>query len=353
MPSPGQSSSPRVSGLDAARALAVFGMVIVNVGATADSQGIDELVIRLFHGRAAILFIVLAGIGVTFLARSTTTRGAALWPAIVWRSALLLALGLSLQVLPTAVNVILVLYAGLLLIAVLAARWSNRWLLAGAATILLVGPVAYILLSRGTELPTEAASLGQSPVDMAASVVLTGPYPLIVWAAPFLFGMWVGRLDLRSPGVQWRLLSWGLLAAGAGLLVSRALMWGFGDPDVTEVGFDHLMLSAGHSEMPLWLISATGSAAAVAGLMLIITPRLGALVQPLVITGQLALTCYTLHLIAIAVIVRPESPDPNPSIVISLLIIVGLILLSLAWGALKLRGPLESLLRVPSIFARR
>ncbi|NLS09560.1 DUF1624 domain-containing protein [Nesterenkonia sp. MY13] len=348
-----QNSAVRLTGLDAARALALFGMIIVNVDVTAHPQGIEELVVRLFHGRASILFIVLAGIGFTFLARSKKVTSGGIWPTVTWRSALLLALGLSLQLLPTAVNVILALYAGLFLIGGLVVRWSSRSLLTGAAMFLLLGPVVYILLRSNTDLPTTSASFGQSPMEAAASVLLTGPYPLIVWAAPFMFGMWIGRLKLHLPSTAWRLLSWGLVAAGAGILASRTLMWGLGEPNITEIGFDHLVLSAGHSEMPLWLISSTGSAIAVIGLMLIITPRLGAFAHPLVITGQLALTCYALHLVAIAVIVRPESPDPNPSILISLLIIIGLILLSLTWGALKLRGPLETLLRIPSIFTRR
>lgn len=324
-----QHSAIRLTGLDAARALAIFGMVIVNVDVTADPQGIEEIVVRLLHGRAAILFIVLAGIGFTFLARSATRISGSLWPTVLWRSCLLLVLGLSLQLLPAAVNVILGLYAVLFLIAGLVVRLSSRWLLMGAVTSLVLGPVVYILLNRSTGHPMDAASLGQSPVEVAASMLLAGPYPLIVWIAPFLFGMWIGRLDLRSPGVQRRMLCWGLAVAGAAILLSRALIWGLGAPDAEEIGFDHLMLSTGHSEMPLWLISATGSAAAVAGLMLILTPLLGVLAHPLVITGQLALTNYTLHLIAIAVMVRPESPDPNPSIVIGLLIILGLILLSL------------------------
>ncbi|WP_120004463.1 DUF418 domain-containing protein [Nesterenkonia muleiensis] len=341
----------RLTGLDAARALAIFGMVIVNVGAAAGYQGVEGMLVRLTHGRAAILFIVLAGIGVSLLVRSVTARGGSLWSTVLWRAGILLVLGLGLQLLPVGVNVILALYAALFLMALTTLRWSSMWLLSSAVVILLAGPVVYILVSTCTELPTGPAAFGQNPVEILASVTLTGPYPMIVWAAPFLFGMWLGRLDLSCAGIQFRFMAFGAIAAGTGVLFSRGLVWAFSEPDAA-LGFSHLVLSSGHSEMPLWLISAVGSSTLIIGLMLVITPKLGAAARCLTATGQLALTCYSLHLIAIAVLVRPESAEPHQSMTISLIIIAGLITLSTAWRAVASRGPLEALLRIPSLLKR-
>lgn len=349
---PQAPSSLRVTGLDAARALAIFGMVIVNVGAPADLQGLENLVVSVTQGRAAILFIVLAGIGFTFLARSTTSRGAALWPSVLWRTGLLLTLGLGLQLLPVGVNVILTLYGGLFLMALITVKWSNTWLLIGATVSLVAGPLVYLLLSTTTDLSTDPAQWGQNPVEIGASVMFTGPYPLIVWAAPFMFGMWLGRLDLRARTTQLRLIAYGAIVAGSGTLISRGLIWILGEPDRGVLGLDHLILSSGHSEMPLWLISAAGSSALIIGLMLILIPKLGALSRPLTATGQLALTCYSLHLVAIAVFVRPEASDPNQSVLVSLSIIAVLVVFSTAWRAVAARGPLESLLRLPSLRRR-
>jgi uncharacterized membrane protein len=57
----------RVAGIDAARAAAVVGMVMVHVGPTGQSDIAGRLY-ALPHGRASVLFVLLAGVGVSLLA---------------------------------------------------------------------------------------------------------------------------------------------------------------------------------------------------------------------------------------------------------------------------------------------
>ncbi|TLP96367.1 DUF1624 domain-containing protein [Nesterenkonia salmonea] len=350
-PSTNGHSSSRITALDATRALAIFGMVIVNVG-VADSTGLPALIVSVLHGRAAILFIVLAGMGVTILTRSLRSTSAPVWPSLLWRAAVLMVIGLALQQLPTGVNVILMLYAALFVIALIAVRLPSRWLLGFAAGMTLVGPVAYIALHSTAGLPAGPASLARGPLDSAAAIYLTGPYPLIVWIAPFLFGMFLGRLDLRSRSVQHMLI----IAGAACAAVMTAASWGliqlFGEPDAEQVGPDHLLLASGHSQMPLWVLSAVGTSALMIGTMLILTPRIGRLAYPLVVTGQFALTAYCLHLAAIAVLVRPASENPNRGLLVSAIIIGLIIALCALWRAFATRGPLETLLRLPNFLTR-
>lgn len=343
----------RLRALDAARALAIFGMVIVNVGA-AESDGAEALVLALLSGRAAILFIVLAGVGVTILAQRSQAKGQPLWPAVLWRAGLMLVMGLSLQLLPTDVNVILTLYAALFIVALGAVRISTLWLLTGAIAATFVGPIVYILLRSQTDLPRDgAAAWGRDLLEIVTTVSLTGPYPLLVWIAPFLFGMWLGRLDLRDLRIQRVLVSAGAIAAGGAYLLSWVVMHVLAEPNSDNVGFDRLASAQGHSQMPLWLISAAGSSALLIGLMLLLIPRFGAWASPLTITGQMALTAYCLHLIAIAVFVRPETDSPNKGLMISLLIIIGLIAFCAAWRLIAPHGPLEALLRIQTPLRKR
>jgi peptidoglycan/LPS O-acetylase OafA/YrhL len=59
----------RVRGIDVARALAVVGMVMVHIGPVRmEGSGLVGAAYRLPHGRASILFVVVAGIGVSLLA---------------------------------------------------------------------------------------------------------------------------------------------------------------------------------------------------------------------------------------------------------------------------------------------
>jgi uncharacterized membrane protein YeiB len=61
---------PRVTGFDLARALAIFGMVIVNFKMALNADSGNQTLIsftKIFEGRASALFVILAGVGITFL----------------------------------------------------------------------------------------------------------------------------------------------------------------------------------------------------------------------------------------------------------------------------------------------
>ena len=60
----------RVTGYDLARALALFGMVIVNFKVAMSAETGHAFLIdfaSLLEGRASALFVMLAGVGITFL----------------------------------------------------------------------------------------------------------------------------------------------------------------------------------------------------------------------------------------------------------------------------------------------
>jgi len=84
----------RLEGLDLARFLALAGMVIVNFKLVmgAQGQGALDLAARALEGRAAALFVVLAGIGIGLAAANKPWNASA--RIIVKRAAFLFALGL-------------------------------------------------------------------------------------------------------------------------------------------------------------------------------------------------------------------------------------------------------------------
>jgi uncharacterized protein len=68
----------RVTGFDLARALAIFGMVIVNFKIAMNAETGNLLLMSfagLFEGRASALFVILAGVGVTFLTNKARESG--------------------------------------------------------------------------------------------------------------------------------------------------------------------------------------------------------------------------------------------------------------------------------------
>ncbi|MFB9732561.1 hypothetical protein [Ornithinimicrobium kibberense] len=184
-------------------------MIVVNVGPT----NADTVLERLYlvpYGRASVLFVVVAGLGMGLFLQGRT--GTAMWRALTWRVLLLLVLGLLLQTLTDRVNVILATYALLFLVAPLVGGLRTRALAALTAVLLVAGPaliVATGLLIPGVASMEEGVSLTSPPLAGLSSFLLTGPYPLASWTVPFLVGMLLARADLRDVRVLRRLAVWG------------------------------------------------------------------------------------------------------------------------------------------------
>jgi len=351
MLSPQARGLSRLYALDVARAAAIFGMIIVNVGPY-NTDGWASWIVRALNGRASILFVVLAGIGVTFLARRSLTKGITRRSTLLWRGLLLLALGLALQALDHGVNVILPTYAALFFLAAFMVKMSTRWLFWSATASALLGPVLWILARQSTDFHIDPAQLGDSPFQIAAAIVISGPYPLVVWIAPFFLGVWLGRQPLGNSKVQWRLVYIGAIAGFGAFGASQVLIRVLGQPDTTDVSFDRLISAVGHSQMPLWLISASGTAVMVLGILLIVVPHFSQRIRLLVAVGQMPLTAYTAHLVIIALLVYPGPQDPIEGLLISCAIMLGLILFAVVWIANLRYGPLEDLLRKAPTFLR-
>lgn len=341
----------RLYALDVARALAVFGMIVVNVGPY-NTEGIASLIIRALNGRASILFVVLAGIGVTFLVRRPFTKGVSRRSTLLWRGLLLLLIGLGLQVLDHDVNVILPTYAALFMLAAFVVRMPIRWMFWAAVASTFLGPVVWILARQVTNFQIDPARFGDTPFEIVAAIVISGPYPLVVWIAPFFLGVWLGRQPLGNPTVQHRLILGGAIAGFGGFALSQVLVRIFGHPDQSVVEWDRLVSSFGHSQMPLWVISSSGTAALLIGLLLRLVPSASRPFRPLVAVGQIPLTAYTAHLIIIALLVQPGPETPAAGLIVSLVMMAAIVVFSTVWVANRKYGPLEGLLRQVPAFLK-
>lgn len=340
----------RVLGIDMARGVAIIGMVMVHIGPQDASR--DDLLAMAYrspHGRASILFIVLAGIGVSLLTadrsptrlRTTTRR---LW----WRALVLLPIGLFLQALPINVAVILQYYAVYFLVAATLARTRDRTLLIVAAAGATLGPVVLVWLQQLT--PTwfqPGVPAWSDGLRIARDIALTGYYPVAVWTAPLAFGMWIGRRDLRSDQTAWRMLTSGALVTAAGTVLSDVAIAVLGEP-VSEADWRQLAAIVPHNEMPLWLVTSAGIAVAITGGCILLCRRLPRPSWPLVAFGQLAFTVYVLHLLVLAVwpqwLIRDDVGSAWRSVALFTVVAVTLATL---YRLIAARGPFEMLLRVP------
>jgi uncharacterized membrane protein YeiB len=337
----------RLLGVDVARALAIVGMLAVHVGPTGDTS-LAGRVYALAHGRASLLFVLVAGVGVSLLVRSRSTSVPDARRTLLWRAAMLLPAGLALQLMDHGVNVILQGYAALFVLAAVLLTVTDRVLLWGAGSLALVGPLVFLVGRMGdpARFSREEVAWGDSASAVVDGLVLSGPYPVVTWAAPLLLGMWLGRRALDRRRLQWQLVAIGSTAAITTLavsLVGRRLTGGGPSP-----GWHDLLSAAPHSQMPLWLVGGVGAAAAMLGLALVATDLAPRALRPLIALGQLAFTAYVAHLVALHLWTDALRGDEvGRSTVV---VLVGTAVLAGSawlWRTLAPRGPLEVLLRPP------
>ncbi|MBO3084805.1 heparan-alpha-glucosaminide N-acetyltransferase domain-containing protein [Cellulomonas fengjieae] len=316
----------RIVGIDVARGLAVLGMMTAHVGPDDHGPVPPGGFAQLADGRPASLFVVLAGVSLALLSGGTRpVTGIRLVQArmrILVRALLLFALGALLVLLATPVAVILPTYGLLFALGCVALRWSRAALLVAAGVVAVVGP------PLGQWL---AAALDGRPT-LLTEITVGHYYPAIVWMAYVLVGLAIGRSDLRSG----RLQAAGA-AVGAGLVVL-----GHGGSWVARHTLrwpDGLATAEPHSSTTFEVVGNVGVAALVLAVSLAVAARWPRALAPLAAVGSLALTAYTLHIVAIALLGRGVVYDATvPGWLAFLVITVGLCWL---WAVSVGRGPFE------------
>lgn len=232
----GTAGPGRIGGLDAARGLALVGMMAVHMAYT--TCGLTALpgLLHQAGGRASILFAVIAGFSLGIMSGGRAPhRGEALVRTrlrILVRSALLLIAGALLAVLGTPVAVILGFYAAWLALALPFLRWRprNLFILAGAAALFgqaVVLALPPLLTSAGMN-PYPFMSDGNTAVT---DFFLVGMYPGAVWMGFIFLGLGLSRLDWSRARNLWRLVAVGVLCGTVGYGGGWAVSQGTAFPD--------------------------------------------------------------------------------------------------------------------------
>jgi uncharacterized membrane protein len=357
----------RLVAVDAARGVALLGMMAVHVVPPLRPDGTVSTAYLLAAGRSAALFAVLAGVGLALLSGGATGRqGRPLrraQVAVVVRAVLLVALGLWLGTLDSGVAVILVYYGVLF---VLAAPFLGlgptplAWLAAGTA---LVVPVLSHLVRPALPVPSydvPTLAMVSRPGQSLAELTLTGYYPALPWLAYLFAGLAVGRLVLTERRVAVRLLVGGLALAVGARVVSALLLGPLGGLDALRVAQPELFtlpldvalrvglfgttptgspwwlaVATPHTATPLDLATTIGSSLAVLGLLLLVLPRPRWWAAPLVAVGGMTLTLYTLHVLLLA------GPLPGGSGLAWVAHVLVAVAVALPWRRFVGQGPLE------------
>jgi uncharacterized membrane protein YeiB len=339
------SDRGRLDGIDVARALAILGMVTVHFGPLpVPADGVAAWLYGSWYGKASVLFVVVAGIGVALLARTHDHH--LVVARLAYRTAWLVPVGLALQALDHPVAVILQYYAVYFLALTPFVGRRDRTILWWAAALVPVG--AAIVLVAQVRIPDQVTALGgEHPYTFIADVLVLGYYPLLTWLPPMLVGLWLGRRDLTQPRLQGRLVALGAVTLAVTVGAGRALQATLGvEPD--ERSWSGALSTAGHSEMPLAVVGATGFAAAVVGVSLWVAARWPRPVWPLAALGRLALSIYVGHLVVFHLwpdLFPADDVQEGIRTVAAFGAATGA--LSVAWLTFRARGPVEALARWP------
>ncbi|MGX5358582.1 heparan-alpha-glucosaminide N-acetyltransferase domain-containing protein [Kocuria sp. KH4] len=377
--SPAQGTAParraarRLVGVDAARGIALLGMMSVHILPSWDPETFEATAQwTIFSGRAAALFALLAGVGLAFTSggrrvhegrRRTGDR-----VGLLVRALLIAAVGLLINQTspadPPAYN-ILVYYGVFFLLAIPFLHLSARALVAWAAGFALLGPALIhalgpVLPGFESYNPTVAEAL-TAPGTTLAQLLLTGSYPALTYLVYLLAGLAIGRLALSERRTQLGLLVGGAVLAGGSALLSWLLLHPLGgmdrllaaspflgredvqdivvwgpDPVLPTSTWWWLAVSGPHTNTPLALLSGVGTGALALGLCLLVARRAEVLLLPLVAAGSMTLTLYSAHLLALNLEVHYERP-----VLWFLVQAAAAVGFALLWRRSRGQGPLE------------
>jgi uncharacterized membrane protein len=198
----GRSASGRLHGIDAARGLALLGMMATHLLPTfeANADLTPTWIGLTFSGRAAALFAVLAGVGLALSTGkhrpldgpelSAARRGVAL------RALVIAAVGLTLGGLEVNLAIILVHYAVLFLCVLPFLGMKLKPLCGWAIGWILASPVLAYLLRPWLLAANPPLKLGHNPswedlstpTRLLADLFFTGYYPVFQWMSYLLVG---------------------------------------------------------------------------------------------------------------------------------------------------------------------
>ncbi|MGW6659509.1 heparan-alpha-glucosaminide N-acetyltransferase domain-containing protein [Rhodococcus sp. NPDC055024] len=330
------ATKQRLLGIDAARGIALLGMMAVHSLVAVGDNGSPTLSYSIAAGRSSALFAVLAGVGIAFTtSRARVERGVrgATAASLAARAAAVGAIGLIMGYTDAEYAVVILpYYAILFLLAIPLVFLPTRTLAALGLLIAVAVPAAIEFF--GTSLPAPSLDnptligIIENPAGWATELLLNGEFPALPWTAYICAGIVIGRLRLTSATVAGSLLMFGTALAVGARILSEILIFHFGGLeslvasselprqeilDLISYGADGsvygstwwwLAVDGPHSSTPLDLLGTIGSSTAVIGAMLFLGhlagTRLGKLtnlvMMPLAAAGSMTLTLYVLHI---------------------------------------------------------
>lgn len=347
------TSTKRIIGIDIARALAIFGMIIVNFKVVLGETGWSwvEAIVQVLEGKAAATFVVLAGLGIALMTntarRSQNADQLRLARTRLGKRALFLFL-LGLSYLPIWPADILHFYGVYMLILLFYLRASNQWILGSAVGLIFLYPVMLLLwdYEAGWNFETLTYTGFWTWSGFFRNLLYNGFHPVFPWTTFMLVGFWLGKQDLRDTPFLKRVF-------GSALFVFLSIqgLSGLGAYFLPEG--ELLFSTSPMPPLPLYMLSGLSCSLVIISACIMIGYRWPdlSLLSALRKTGQLALTFYVAHVVLGMGLLEglfPERMGLFPvqfSLLYAILFSLVCVGFAILWTRYKKAGPLEWLMR--------
>lgn len=358
---PTHATSSRIVGYDIARGLAFIGMVIVNfkivMGASEAGPAWLVGLVGLLEGRAVATFVVLAGVGMSLLSQQARVSGdsakiAQVRMTLLKRAAFLFVFGLIFAtVWPPD---ILHFYGVYIALGALLLLVSDRmlWVISAGFMVVFVGLLGLLDYDQGWNFETFGYLDFWTVPGMMRHIFFNGFHPVFPWTAFLFIGMWLGRQQVHDRHWRRQMLVLSLTVA----VITESLSWLLVQMTTAVAGMDaELAMALFGTEMippmPLYLIAAGATAVSIILLCVMLTDRddVPTWWQPLIATGQFALTLYAAHIIIGMGILEGvgllEHQSLGFAVGSAVAFSVLAIIFSTIWRRYFRRGPLEWVMR--------
>lgn len=345
----------RIIGLDVARALALFGMMLVNykivfTEGIVKHEGIGKF-ISLFEGRAAAVFLVLAGIGIAIMSRvkdgeDKDLKQKKIRVTLLKRSLFLFVLGMGLYYLFEWTADILHYYGMYITLMTLLIFKKKKTIIITTLIILLITLILQLSLDYSTGWYEFKDYEDFSSIrGFLRNTFFNGYHPVFPWISFILIGFVVGLSDLTKKKNLVILQKLSLFSAVVLELLSHSL---------TRTNNELMVYLFDTKPMnPSVLYITAASCFAIWFIVTVIRIsdkyRENKLTVSLMKTGQMALTHYVFHSVGVLGIffILGELTSKSELFVVVLSTVVFLLMMIYSYYRLKKhsRGPFESFMR--------
>ena len=351
----------RIIGIDVARALAVIGMIIVNFKVVLGAKGHlwVETIARVFDGKAAATFVVLAGVGLALMTNTAIKNKDAIKIKIIRIRILKKALflfGVGISYIALWPADILHFYGVYMAIVVLLLTCTEKTILISAIALICSFPILMIFWNyeMGWNFNTLEYETFWTLKGFLRNLFFNGFHPVLPWAAFILFGYWFGKQDLHNNKfVKNTFFISAFIFVAIQILSYMAILFLSEGNKETAKELTEILGTNPMPPLPIYMCNGIAIAIALISGCILIAKKLknSYIIDALHKTGQLALTFYAAHVVLGMGVIEAINPAKMGkyalefSMIYALVFSFACVLFAVIWRRYKKLGPLEWLMK--------